>query len=1145
MLFTSTLGLRRFAKTATLAPVLGLAAVPPTLSQSLDIPLQLVDAGPGAGVRLIINVGIGGAPAYPYLFDTGSNLFNAAYLPPSGKMLSANFGNVPSSMANLPTGVTYGYTDGSSYVGNFVTVSSLSFYQTATSNSPSVVLNAVTPSGAQGSFVINAVTNRCAAGSGYTAPNCPPINGGPFMGMTTPNQLPLEANGSAFGGIYGTFGAGNFTDVTGASDHASISGVAYGSVLGQAVVQNTTAGYIVAANGYPLRDVATTTGMPVTGATTNGPQVGQNVPSCSPCVILGLTPQLLAQFQQVNALAAGSEPANFPNSGAPSSGRGAALNVTVSVTSNGTTTSWTQPTLFDSGTAYYNLHNPNNAISNVSSVTIADTQSNTAFSSGPYSVTVGSGNTNTVGIPFFLENSVLYNLQGQVVAFTPNFVTDTPIVTTPASPLIIGSNSVPLGLAGVISGSGGLSITSGGSATLSGTNTYTGATTITGGTLALVGTGSIASSSSVAVANNGIFDISGIGNIVGAPPSTSITSLSGTTGATVALGGNQLVITSASGTYAGTIADGGLSGGSGGSILLTGGIETLTGVNTYTGATTIAGGMLVVNGSIATSSGININSGAMLAGAGAVPQTTVNSGGTLQPGTPGVPGTILTINGNLAFQSGAAYLVNINGTTASRANVTGAVTLNGALELELQSGSSFNTKTAYNILDPSSISGRFTSVGGFNAPGFSGNVTYTANGALINLTANIGGTSGSSGLNANQQNVGTALNNYFNSGGTLPSSFLPLFAAPRALTQADGEVTTGSQFAAFQLMDQFLDVMLDPFVYGRLGSGVDGGGFGGSPTMSFAPDAQTILPSELALAYAGIFKAPPPARFEQRWTAWAASYGGSNTTSGSASVGSTNITAGTYGFAAGLDYHYSPDTVVGFALGGAGSNWGLANGLGTGKSDAFQAGVYGMTRTGRSYIAGALALANNWFTTDRTAPGDALTGAFTGQSYSARLEGGYRFPLVPDSMPRAIIGVTPYGALQTQDFHTQPFSESDVSGGGLGLSYGSMNAADVRTELGARFDDPTLVAGMPLILLGRLAWAHDFVTNPSLSAAFEALSGTSFTVNGAPMPQNSALATAGAELFISPRWILLVKFDGQFASGSQTYAGTGTLRYTW
>jgi hypothetical protein len=32
---------------------------------------------------------------------------------------------------------------------------------------------------------------------------------------------------------------------------------------------------------------------------------------------------------------------------------------------------------------------------------------------------------------------------------------------------------------------------------------------------------------------------------------------------------------------------------------------------------------------------------------------------------------------------------------------------------------------------------------------------------------------------------------------------------------------------------------------------------------------------------------------------------------------------------------------------------------------------------------------------------------------------------------------------------------------------------------------------------------------------------------------------------ITPAWSLLVKFDGEFAPSSQTYAGTGTLRYTW
>ena len=52
-------------------------------------------------------------------------------------------------------------------------------------------------------------------------------------------------------------------------------------------------------------------------------------------------------------------------------------------------------------------------------------------------------------------------------------------------------------------------------------------------------------------------------------------------------------------------------------------------------------------------------------------------------------------------------------------------------------------------------------------------------------------------------------------------------------------------------------------------------------------------------------------------------------------------------------------------------------------------------------------------------------------------------------------------------------------------------------------------------------------------------------VNGAAPPKNSALATVGAELRMTANWRCMAKFDGEFASGSQTYAGSGTVRYTW
>jgi outer membrane autotransporter protein len=356
-----------------------------------------------------------------------------------------------------------------------------------------------------------------------------------------------------------------------------------------------------------------------------------------------------------------------------------------------------------------------------------------------------------------------------------------------------------------------------------------------------------------------------------------------------------------------------------------------------------------------------------------------------------------------------------------------------------------------------------------------------------------------------------------------------------ALTQLSGEANVDGQAVTFQQMTQFLTLMLDPFVFGRNGVG------GGAGALGFAPEQEAYFPSDIALAYNAILKAPPPkpATLDQRWTAWGTAYGGSDKTNGDPTIGSNTFTANTFGFAAGMDYHPAPDTILGFALAGGGTNWTLAQALGSGRSDAFQAGIYGTKYFGPAYVAGSLAVANNWMTTNRTALGDQLTSSFNAQSVGGRVEAGYRYAAQP------AIGVTPYGALQAQNFHTPSRSETDLTGGGFGLSFAAMNATDTRSELGARVDGLTTLNGLPLILRGRLAWAHDWVSNPALSAVFQALPGASFVVNGAALPANSALASAGAELKLNPHVSLLGKFDGEFANGSQTYAGTGTLRYTW
>jgi uncharacterized protein with beta-barrel porin domain len=522
--------------------------------------------------------------------------------------------------------------------------------------------------------------------------------------------------------------------------------------------------------------------------------------------------------------------------------------------------------------------------------------------------------------------------------------------------------------------------------------------------------------------------------------------------------------------------------------------------------------------------------GGTLSGNGTLADLFVYSGGTLQPGT-GTPGTALKVNGGLAFQSGALYVVTLNATTSTLTKVSGFASLSGTVSAIVLPGA---TNQTYTILQSGGLLN--TTFNGFSAPGFAGTLTYTPDDVLLSLTATLGA---GANLNVNQQNAATALNNAFNNGAGLPSNLLSIFNLTggnlaNALTQLDGEAAVDGEAATFQQMTQFLSLMLDPFAGGRNGAG------GGSGALGFAPEQEAYFPSDIALAYDAILKAPPrPTSVDQRWSVWGTAYGGADKTSGDPAVGSTTFTANTFGFAAGMDYHTAPDSVLGFALAGGGTNWNLAQALGGGRSDAFQAGVYGTKYFGPAYVAGALALANNWMTTNRIAVGDQLTANFNAQSFGGRVEAGYRYALAP------AIGVTPYAALQEQYLHTPTYSENDLTGGGFGLTYAAMNATDTRSELGARFDGLTTMNGLPLILRGRLAWAHDWVSNPALTAVFQTLPGASFVVNGAPLPANAALASAGAELKLNAKWSLLGKFDGEFASGSQTYAGTGTLRHTW
>jgi autotransporter-associated beta strand protein len=587
----------------------------------------------------------------------------------------------------------------------------------------------------------------------------------------------------------------------------------------------------------------------------------------------------------------------------------------------------------------------------------------------------------------------------------------------------------------------------------------------------------------------------------------------------------------------GLITDGGASGGTGGSLVKVGtGTLILSGANSYTGATTLNTGALIVNGSIAASSGLDVNAGTLLGGTGTLPTTRINAGGMLSPGNS--IGTI-AVAGNLSFAPGSAYLVEVSPTASDRTVVNGTASLAGTVAASFQVAGGF--QKSYTILSAAGgVSGTFDALASAGLPSFvTASLGYTPNLVTLNLKL---GLALIPGLTGNQAQVAAGIDSGFNAGNAITGGFatllaLPPASLPTALTQLSGEAATGAQQSAFRLSDQFLGLMLDPFVDGRSGTGG-----ADRPALGFAPEREA-LPGDIALAYAAVLKAPPmPApAYEPRWTAWGGAFGGGSKLGGDPAVaGSHDLSAHTAGFAGGLDYHLSRDSVVGVALAGGGTNWDLAQGLGGGKSDAFQAGVYGATRSGPAYLAAAFDFSNHWMSTDRFAfAGDHLIASFDAQSLGARAESGYRFGT-------AFGGVAPYAAIQAQSFRTPSYSELDTNGGGFALAYDGRTATDTRSELGARFDRlAALYPNAVLALRGRLAWAHDWVSDPALAAVFQTLPGGSFIVDGATPAKDSALVSAGTELRLANGVTLLGKFDGEFASRYSAYAGTGTVRVTW
>ena len=648
--------------------------------------------------------------------------------------------------------------------------------------------------------------------------------------------------------------------------------------------------------------------------------------------------------------------------------------------------------------------------------------------------------------------------------------------------VLAGVQSSGTGIGVTRTNAGNMFITAGSNAAISG---VTGVTT-SGGTTTLVNYGSITGTGGTAVQFGGTNDVLKMlpgatfnGTVIGT--GTSILQLGGTTATSFDL--NKF--------------------GTGAQFSGFANLTSLAGSNwSFSGNSNFAGtinvdGALTLNGNMSNANVI-VGTNGVLGGNGIYNSLVVN--GTLSPGNS--PGTITTAS--LTMTAASTYLVQVTGTISDKTIVTGTANIAGQVVVDPLER--LLKRTTYTIIDAGTLNGTFTSASVAGTSNFARNpvLSYVGNDVLLTLDPGLLSPILSANASVNHKNVAGGIDNALLGGANLSNAFSAIFNLSGnnllyGLTQISGETATGTQQTTFNAMNQFMGVLLDPFIDGR-GNPASAGGtpnaYADEEALAYAARAKGRSKSERE-AYAAMYaKAPLAQTYDPRWSVWAAAYGGSQTTNGNTALGSNDTTSRLFGTSVGVDYRFSPNTIAGFALAGGGTNFSVSNG-GSGRSDLFQAGAFVRHNVGAAYLTGALAYGWQDVTTDRTvtvAGIDRLRAEFNANAYSGRIEGGYRFvaPWIGG------VGLTPYAAGQFTTFELPGYTEQVVAGANtFALTYNSKSVTNTRSELGLRADKSFALTNAVLTLRGRAAWAHDFNPDRNIAATFQTLPGSSFVVNGA------------------------------------------------
>jgi outer membrane autotransporter protein len=546
----------------------------------------------------------------------------------------------------------------------------------------------------------------------------------------------------------------------------------------------------------------------------------------------------------------------------------------------------------------------------------------------------------------------------------------------------------------------------------------------------------------------------------------------------------------------------------------------------FAGSTTINDGLLSVNGQLGGT--MTVASGGRLGGTGTIgsgigSSVTVASGGTLAPGNS--IGT-LTVNGNLIFNAGSHYAVEVDpsGAASDRVHVTGSATLDGGAVAHIGAAGNYKLGSSYTILSAdTALVGRFGSVTSdfaFLTPSLS--YDYLALTVALDLKRN-DVSFASLAASRNQIAVAGGVDSIGGGAGNPVYAAVALLPGDKHLIQAAFDALSGEIHASARTVLIENSRFIRDAINGRIRGAFSAVGASEIPILSFGETANdTITTAAIGRAPASIDRG--------RFAVWGSAFGSWGSTDGNGNAAGLDRSSG--GFVTGLDGLVAETVRLGITAGYSHDRF--SAGASSGASDNYHLGLYGGTQFGALGFRSGVTYTWHDVATRRASafPGfaDSLTAGYDAHTIQAFGEFGYR-------IDTAVASFEPFANLAYVNLRGGGFAET---GGAAALTGNGQITDTTFTTLGVRASTDFDIGPIKVTARDMLGWRH--ALGDTVPTATHAFAGSNaFTVAGAPIARDAAVVETGIDMKLAPNARFGVSYTGQLSGQARDHGFTAKM----